>query len=358
VKPTENPSADRAVLPVPVKLAAVAVTASVAFALSVALAWSLRTWRQAAGPPRNAPANSPLPAPDDRAGALLKAGRLAYQIHCIRCHGAAGHGDGSDAERLTPPPRDFASPHWRFAPTAAAVRQAIVAGIPGTAMPGWGASLSQRELDGLVAYVLTMAPSGRQDDRRLAIAEPPVSSALIALLGQAGFTAEARPRAAPPLEVTDLAGGQASLDDFRGRTVLVLFWGTTCAPCLAELPAAMRFADRHRRQGLAMLCVCVDETDAAAIRAVAGPQLAGAPLYVDTTGRSRHGYDVQSLPIAVLIDRAGRLIARAGGGRDWADPALDALIEQCLAPSAAFESPRPPPAAEDGHAPRADRRPG
>jgi mono/diheme cytochrome c family protein len=308
------------------RLAAVALTAAVGLASSFALAWSLRGRRERPVPARG--------APSDRPGAFQNVGRLAYQVHCLRCHGPEGHGDGSDAERLVPPPRDFGSDRWRFAPTADAVRQAIVSGIPGTAMPGWGSSLSRRELDGLVAYVLAMAP------------QPP---ALTTLLSRAGFTALATPQLAPPLEIVDLDGKPASLADRHGHPVLVLFWGTTCAPCLSEMPAVLRFAERHRSQGLEVLRVCVDESHAAVVRGVAGPQPANDPLYLDPSGGVRHRYDVQALPAVILIDAGGRLIARAAGGRDWADPALDALVRECLTPSAL---------SEDRHAPGADRRPG
>jgi thiol-disulfide isomerase/thioredoxin len=319
------------------RIAAVALTAAVALGSSLALAWSLRA-RQARGRPEPAHA-----APSDGPAALQNAGRLAYQVHCLRCHGPDGHGDGSDAERLVPPPRDFASQDWRFAPTPDAVRQVIVAGIPGTAMPGWGSSLSRVELEGLVVHVLAMAPL------------PP---RLTELLGRAGFTAEARARQAPPLDIVDLDGKPASLAGRHGHPILVLFWGTTCAPCLAEMPAVLRFAERYRDQGIEVLRVCVDEADAAVVRSAAGSQPADQPLYLDPSGGTRQRYDVQALPAVALIDRGGRLIARATGARNWTDPALDALVRECVAPSALSDPPLPTRAAEDRHAPRADRRPG
>jgi mono/diheme cytochrome c family protein len=309
------------------RIAAVALTAAVALGSSFALAWSLRGRRE-------------RPAPVREPSTLRNAGRLAYQVHCLRCHGPEGLGDGSDAERLVPPPRDFASPHWRFAPTADAVRQVIVAGIPGTAMPGWGTSLSRVELDGLVAQVLAMAPQPTR---------------LSALLSRAGFSAEALPRPAPPLDILDLDGKPASLAERQGHPVLVLFWGTTCAPCLAEMPAVLRFAERHRTEGLEVLRVCVDEADAAVVRNVAGPQPADQAVYLDPTGSARLRYDVQALPTVILIDSSGRLIARATGARDWTEPALDALVREGLTAS---DPSRPTRAAEDRHAPRADRRPG
>ena len=221
-----------------VQVAVIVLTGVVGLTASAALAWTLRGWRE--GAPVSVSV-SVAPAERDVEPQFRGAGRLAYQVHCVRCHGAEGHGDGSDAERLLPPPpRDFASEGWRFAPTANAIRKVIVDGIPGTAMPGWGASLSTRELEGLVAHVLSLAPRSRRDD---------ASKALTTLLAGAGFSAELVPRAAPPLTLRDLDGHATTLDERLGRPVLILFWGTTCAPCLAEMPAAVRFLARHRDTG-------------------------------------------------------------------------------------------------------------
>jgi len=307
------------------QVAVIALAGVVALTTSAALTWSFRGWREDHSPP-DTPASSATTPPFDREATLLKAGRLAYQVHCARCHGAEGHGDGSDAERLQPPPRDFASDGWRFTPDPDAVRRVIVAGIPGTAMPGWGSSLSAREMDGLVAQVMAFAPAPGEGS-----VVKSISSALNTLVARAGLVAEAVPGPAPPLVLRDLDDRPATLRERRGRPVLVLFWGTTCAHCLAEMPAVVRFVDRHRDSGLDLLPVCVDETDVAVIRDVAGPNAGGRPLYLDPDGSARLVYDVQSLPSYALIDRSGRLVARGQGGRDWSDPALDDLVRRGLA---------------------------
>lgn len=315
----------------------IALTALVTITASAALAWSLRDWRANPSTPAEAVATtSPITsAPIDRRAVILGAGRLAYQVHCARCHGAEGHGDGPDAERLRPPPRDFAAGHWRSAPTPDAIRKTIVAGIDGTTMPGWGDSLSRRELDGLVAHVLSLAPKPRPDfgeDGDDTKAPEPPDPAFVSLLRRAGFIVEATASPAPPLTLRDLDGNASTLAERHGRPVLILFWGTTCSHCLSEIPAVVEFANRHRDRGLDVLPVCVDESDAAIVRDVAGPGLATLPLYLDPDGTARSGYDVQALPSFALIDRTGRLIARSQGARDWTDPALDDLVSKGLAP--------------------------
>jgi thiol-disulfide isomerase/thioredoxin len=173
-------------------------------------------------------------------------------------------------------------------------------------MPGWGDALSRRELDGLVAHVLSLAPSRRPDDE-------PLPAVFRDLIDRAGFVAEATPAPAPPLNLIDLDGRPTSLADRHGRPVLVLFWGTTCAACLEELPAVLRLAGPD----LDVLPVCVDASEPSSVRDAVGPDLPGHPLYLDPGGLARLHYDVQSLPSFALIDPAGRLVSRAQGARDW-----------------------------------------
>lgn len=68
----------------------------------------------------------------------------------------------------------------------------------------------------------------------------------------------ARARMVPPFAVTTLDGKRVSMDDLKGKVVLIDFWATWCRPCLQELPHVRDIANKFRGQPLFILSVSLD----------------------------------------------------------------------------------------------------
>ena len=62
-------------------------------------------------------------------------------------------------------------------------------------------------------------------------------------------------RPAPELALPSLEGGTVRLSDYRGKVVLLNFWGTWCQPCKEETPALQRAYQKLRDQGLVIIGV-------------------------------------------------------------------------------------------------------
>jgi mono/diheme cytochrome c family protein/peroxiredoxin len=249
-------------------------------------------------------------------------GQLLYQVHCLRCHGPEGRGDGADAVNLRPPPKDLANTIGDW--SREKIGQSIVEGKRNTAMPPFGETFPRRELDALVDYVRSFRREVRTAD------DPPLTPIIADRLRRAGFVPQSDGRLAPPLSVRDAEGRTVTLAQHRGQFVLVAFWGASCGPCLKELPNLERMADRFRESGLVILPVCVDPGDAAEASAVATGRLSHLPVFADADGSARIGYDVQVLPMTVLIDRSGRLIGTSQGSQGWDRPESRELLAACL----------------------------
>jgi cytochrome c biogenesis protein CcmG/thiol:disulfide interchange protein DsbE len=70
-------------------------------------------------------------------------------------------------------------------------------------------------------------------------------------------------KSAPSFDVANLAGGRVTLADIAGKSAIVNFWNTWCAPCQQEAPAISQFYDRHKNDpDFTMIgIVRQDETD-------------------------------------------------------------------------------------------------
>src|SRR5262249_39697056 len=63
---------------------------------------------------------------------------------------------------------------------------------------------------------------------------------------------------APDFSLPSLDGKQVRLSDYRGKTVLIDFWSTTCDPCMVEMPHLVELYKKHKDKGFVVLAVSLD----------------------------------------------------------------------------------------------------
>jgi thiol-disulfide isomerase/thioredoxin len=71
----------------------------------------------------------------------------------------------------------------------------------------------------------------------------------------------ARARMAPPFEVMTTNGERVTLDDLKGKVVLLDFWATWCGPCREALPHMLDIAKKFQGQPLVILSVSLDDNE-------------------------------------------------------------------------------------------------
>jgi len=109
---------------------------------------------------------------------------------------------------------------------------------------------------------------------------------------------------APPLTIATASGGEFDLGAMRGKVVLVDFWATWCAPCLAEFPVIEKFYQKHRAEGFEVIALSIDKPrDRAKMRRLIAKLPFQAALLSDA---SRNGFGTpEAVPVSYVIDAQG-----------------------------------------------------
>ncbi len=135
--------------------------------------------------------------------------------------------------------------------------------------------------------------------------------------------------AAPPIDLPAIDGAQISLQQLRGKVVLVNFWATWCEPCVTEMPALQRLHDGLGAEGFVVLAVNYQE----------GPARIGAFLQKmnltfavvrDTDGSVARRWGARVFPASYLVDRGGNIRHSISGAADWTSAPLISTIRSLL----------------------------
>ena len=178
----------------------------------------------------------------------------------------------------------------------------------------------------LARYGADLVPGGPQ------VVVPRGSDAAGASAADAfAFAFRDRPLALPALHFEDGAGHPRSLDDFRGRPVVLNIWATWCVPCRQEMPALDRLQAEFAKSGLLVLALSIDRRGAPVVRQFYRDLgLAALGVYIDRSGKAAGDLGAIGLPTTLLIDRDGHEVGRKSGPAEWDSPDVAALIRDHL----------------------------
>jgi thiol-disulfide isomerase/thioredoxin len=113
-----------------------------------------------------------------------------------------------------------------------------------------------------------------------------------------------------------LDGEQIQLADLRGHWVVINFWATWCAPCVAELPLLQQLAEHHGDQ-LAVLAINMRE-DEDQVRAFVEQHNISLPVLLEPDDQTLINYGVQGLPLSIVVSPQGEVVRRHAGPVDQA----------------------------------------
>jgi peroxiredoxin len=138
-----------------------------------------------------------------------------------------------------------------------------------------------------------------------------IAVTLITLSWTSSSAREAR-KTAPAFALTDVSGSPIKLSDYRGRVVLLDFWATYCGGCKVEIPWYKEFADKYKRNGLAVIGVSLDEDGWKVLKPFLAKNPINYPIVLGGENLVKQ-YGVESMPTTLLIDRDGTIAASHAG---------------------------------------------
>lgn len=116
-------------------------------------------------------------------------------------------------------------------------------------------------------------------------------------------------RQAPPLAGKTLDGQTLTLEQFRGKPVLVTFWATTCPSCIEEMPHLIELYREMNPKGLEIIGVAMAYDPPEQVRALARQRQIPYPIVLDTDNVIAQQFDnVRLTPTTVLISPQGRIV--------------------------------------------------
>jgi len=124
------------------------------------------------------------------------------------------------------------------------------------------------------------------------------------------------PRAAPKILVEDLTGKEVSLDDFRGRVVLVDFWATWCKPCAKMMPELQKLSSQYAEQGFTVIGISIDAGSevASKVKKFIENLKVTYPILLDVKPEPAwQAFHVRVIPATFLIDRNGQIVQQWRG---------------------------------------------
>lgn len=145
----------------------------------------------------------------------------------------------------------------------------------------------------------------------------------------AGGFRQLDPVSPPDLALKDLAGVSRSLDDYKGKVVLVNFWATWCPPCRREMPSMQRL--KEKMSGRPFVLLGVDSAEQREeVEAFLKLVKVDFPILLDPDTAATRRWKVFALPTSFLLDRNGKVRFSISGPTEWDEGEAVQIIESLM----------------------------
>jgi len=133
----------------------------------------------------------------------------------------------------------------------------------------------------------------------------------------------------PDVVMAGLNGPHRSLSSYRGRPLIINVWASWCGPCREEAASLERLAWSEAGSRYTVIGISTDDDRDEALRWLRHSN-ATISHYIDSGPRwvLEHMLGASMIPVTVLVDARGRVVARFRGARDWHSAESIQLLER------------------------------
>lgn len=116
-------------------------------------------------------------------------------------------------------------------------------------------------------------------------------------------------------------GNTKKFSDFKGKPLIINVWASWCSPCRAEMGSLERLARRYGGKQFNVIGISTDDDGNAAATFIKQSKIT-FENYLDSHVLLENMLGANTIPLTVLVDANGRVLAKVRGIREWDSPEI------------------------------------
>lgn len=133
-------------------------------------------------------------------------------------------------------------------------------------------------------------------------------------------------RLAPDFKLSDLDGKEIALTDFRGKYVVLDFWGSWCGWCIAGIPQMKKYYAKYGKQ-VEFVGICAFDTEDKWRAAVAKHEIPWVNVLDTEVTDVVKNYGVSGFPTKIIVSPEGKIVAVFDGESEEFYEKMDELFQ-------------------------------
>lgn len=134
-----------------------------------------------------------------------------------------------------------------------------------------------------------------------------------------------------PVTGSDLDGKVVSLDQYKGKVLLLDFWATWCGPCVEEIPNVVAAYTKYHDKGFEVVGISLDQADSKekVLKFTQEQKMPWRQIYDGKYWEAANAvaFGVHGIPFTLLIGKDGKIAAVGATGEELA-PAIEAALKK------------------------------